>query len=518
MAFYSVAFFGFVFIFVILHGLICDIAPKRQWIVRLLASLTFFLYLSGLKIVFLLLSTFTIWGGALLISRIDRKDKEHRSGAEFSKEEKKALKKKSQRKQKWIVAAIILVNLLLLFFSKYLLPLINHPIALPIGISFYTLQAISYTVDVYGKKYEPEQNPAKVLLYLCWFPQLIQGPINRFDSVREDLFKTYKLHAPQFRFAFYMFLFGAVKKYAIADLLAPMVNASLNNQSAAYPGSFLTFGAVMYAIEQYADFSGGIDMSMAISLLFGVRMDKNFNQPYFATSLAEFWRRWHMTLGGFMRDYVFYPFVTTKPVSTCNKIISKRFGNHAGRALIGGISNLLVFALVGLWHGPEKHYLFWGLYNGLIIAVSDAIAPLFAGLKRFSDRPVAGKFLYGFRIFRTFMIVVFAGYFDVIGSVRTGLGCFANTLLRFDLSEGLSMIAKLFTEDVTSVGAVIAAGIAILMLLVNSIFKERGRLPLRRASSDRYYLRWVICFTLIGVLLYSFTVSSGIRGFMYAAF
>ena len=116
------------------------------------------------------------------------------------------------------------------------------------------------------------------------------------------------------------------------------------------------------------------------------------------------------------------------------------------------------------------------------------------------------------------MIVVFAGYFDVIGSVRTGLGCFANTLLRFDLSEGLSMIAKLFTEDVTSVGAVIAAGIAILMLLVNSIFKERGRLPLRRASSDRYYLRWVICFTLIGVLLYSFTVSSGIRGFMYAAF
>lgn len=310
MAFYSVAFFGFVLIFVVLHSLIGDIVPKRQWIVRLVAGLAFFLYLSGLKIIFVLISALTIWGGGLLLARTEQKYRALRSKEGIEKEEKKALKLKGQGRKRWIVAAVVLINLALLASVKYVLPIIDHPIALPIGISFYSLQAISYTVDVYGKKYEAERNPAKLLLYLCWFPQLIQGPINRYDSIRKTLFSPYKLHAPEFRFAFYMFLFGAVKKYAIADLLSPIVRAALNSQSATYPGSYLTFGAILYAIQQYADFSGGIDMSMAISLLFGVRMDPNFRQPYFATSLADFWRRWHMTLGSFMRDYVFYPFVT----------------------------------------------------------------------------------------------------------------------------------------------------------------------------------------------------------------
>ncbi len=518
MAFYSVAFFGFVLIFVILHSLIGDIVPKRQWIVRLIAGLIFFLYLSGLKILFVLVSAFTIWGGGLLLAKVEQTYKALRSREGIGKDEKKALKQKGQIRKRWIVAAVLLVNLALLASVKYVLPMIDHPIALPIGISFYSLQAISYTVDVYGKKYEAERNPAKLLLYLCWFPQLIQGPINRYDSIKETLFAPYKLHAPEFRFAFYMFLFGAVKKYAIADLLAPIVKAALNSQSASYPGSFLTFGAIFYAIQQYADFSGGIDMSMAISLLFGVKMDPNFRQPYFATSLADFWRRWHMTLGSFMRDYVFYPFVTLKPVSNFNKFISKRFGNHFARAVIGGISNLLVFALVGLWHGPEKHYLFWGLYNGAIIAISDAIAPLFAWFKKIPENSARGRTMYVFRIMRTFLIVVFAGYFDVIDTVSIGLSCFVNTVAHFDFADGIHMIGELFTGGITSLEAMITAGVALAMLITNSVYKERGRLPLRRFRTTRYYVRWGICFTLMAILLYSFTVSSGVRGFMYAAF
>ena len=518
MAFYSMAFLCFIVLFVFLHEIVGEFAPKYQWVIRLLAGISFFLNISGIKILFLLFSAFSIWGGALLIHRISDNNKLYRKTAELSKEEKKISKKRCQRKQKACIALIITFNLALLIIVKYLFPILSHPVALPLGISFYSLQAISYIIDVYGEKYEPQRNPGKVILYLCWFPQLIQGPINRYDLIQNDLYKTYKLNASKLRYAFYIFLFGAVKKYAIGDLLAPIVNSSLNDNSGQYPGSFLFFGALLFAIEQYADFSGGIDMAMGVSLLFGVKMNDNFKQPYFSTSLAEFWRRWHITLGSWMRDYVFYPFVTTKPVAKFTKAVSSRFGNHAGRALTGGISNLLVFFLVGLWHGPEKHYIAWGLYNGIIIALSDAFAPLFSLLNRSLKIREDGIAIRYFRMIRTFLIIVFAGYLDVIGPLHTGIQCFINTFLRFDLSGGIIKIRELFTGQITSIQAIVTSVIAIILLLINSIYKEKGISLSEHIISQKYYLRWIICFSLIIILLYSFTVSSGIRGFMYAAF
>ena len=518
MAFYSVAFFGFVLLFIILHDLVGEVSPRKQWIVRLLAGLSFFGFLSGLRIVFLLVSALSVWDGALLIERYDRKNKESRKREGLSKEEKKAIKEKGQRTKRTYVGVVAAFNLLLLILVKYYLPAAGHPIALPIGISFYTLMAISYLVDVYGGKYEAQTNFAKLLLYLCWFPQLIQGPINRYDLIKDDLYSHYKMHAPDMRYALYLFLFGAVKKYALADLMAPMVNASLNNDSASYPGSYLLFGAILFAVQQYADFSGGIDMSMAVSLMFGVKMNENFRQPYFSTSLAEFWRRWHMTLGSWMRDYVFYPFVTLKPVANLNKALNKRFGNHTGRAVIGGISNIIVFALVGLWHGPERHFLFWGLYNGFIIATSDALSPAFSRLNTLLHINTAGKGMYVFRIVRTFMIVTLAGFFDVIEPVRVGIHCFINTVAHFRLSDGLGMIDALFEDGVTSTYAVVTALVTLAILFVNSVHKERGRSPREYVIARPFWLRWIFCFALLGLLFYSFTVSSGIRGFMYAAF
>ncbi len=501
MAFYSVAFLIFITVFIGLHELAGRLLPRRQWTVRLLAGVVFFGYISGVKIIFLLCSALSIWGGALLMSRSAPSDR-----------------KKRKRIRKAFTAAVVIFNLMLLILAKYLLPSAGFSFALPLGISYYTLQAVSYMVDVFRERYAPEKNPARLLLFLCWFPAMIQGPINRYDLIKDDLYKSYRLTAPEFRYAFYIFLFGAVKKYAIADLLAPMVNASLNDDSGLFPGSFLLFGALLYAIEQYADFSGGISMAMGVSLLFGVKMSENFRQPYFASSLAEFWRRWHITLGSWMKDYVFYPFAMAKPVMNMTKAVSKRYGNYAGRVITGGISNLLVFSLVGIWHGPEHHYLAWGLYNGVIIAVSDALAPFAARFNKFLGIREDGKPLHFFRVFRTFMIVVFAGYFDVINSVKLGIGCYYNTFAHFEPASGLRMIAGLFEDQVTSAEAVFTAAICILLLLINSICKERGRSPLKYICSRNFLVRWLFFFALTGLLLYSFAASPESRGFMYAAF
>lgn len=518
MVFYSVAFLGYVLIMVLVHELVGRFAPKYQWLVRLLASILFYIVVVGGKITFVLVSAVSVWLGAKWINSINAKNKEFRKTEGLTKEEKKAAKQKCQRNKRLVVALIIVINLTLLFVAKYLLPTIGYNIALPLGISYYTLQAVAYIVDVYGEKYESRKCLGKVLLYLTWFPQLIQGPINRYDLISEDLYKPMHLHAPQIRYSFYLFLFGAIKKYAIADLLAPMVNLTINNDATSLPGSSLLFGALLFAIEQYANFSGGIDMAMGVSMLFGVEMNKNFKQPYFAGSLAEFWRRWHISLGSFMRDYVFYPFVMTKPISKLTKQISSKFGNHMGRAITGGISNILVFALVGLWHGPERHYLAWGLYNGVIIAISDAFAPLFVKLRNFLRIKETNPAFKGFRILRTFMIVVFAGYFDVVGSVRIGLTCFKRTFCDFDATAGRSIITGLMTDGVTSVGAIMTIIVACMLVLAISIMREKGCTPIHSLCNLKYLIRWPVCYAAIFVLLYSFTVSSGMGDFMYAVF
>lgn len=491
MAFYSLAFFGFVLICIIIHDIVGKKYPDFQWVVRLFASIGFFIYISGFRIVFLLLSAVTIW----IASR------------------------SNPQSNKKIMYSTVGINLGLLIAAKYLFPIAGHPIILPLGISFYTLMAISYLVDIYGGKHEPQKCLGKLILYLCWFPQLVQGPISRYENSSKTLYSPYSLTAPQFRYAVYLFLFGAVKKYAIGDLLAPMVSASLDaNKVADTPGSFLLFGAFLFAIEQYANFSGGIEMAMGASLLFGVNLDKNFNQPYFATSLADFWRRWHMTLGSFMRDYVFYPYALLAPVRKFTKKNSKKLGKHMGRAITGGIGNIIVFALVGLWHGPQLHYLAWGLYNGIIIALSDLLVPVFEKMKKALHIRQDSRVYYVFCILRTFTIIVFAGYFDVIDSVKSGFACFKQTFLHFAPKQGAIKVLELFSEDVTSLRALVLILVAVVLLLVISIRRERGHSPIKTLSNGPFGLRWLFFFAFGFVLLYSFTVSSGIGGFMYAAF
>ena len=154
----------------------------------------------------------------------------------------------------------------------------------------------------------------------------------------------------------------------ISDIMDP----NLTN----IPGFVILFGILMYSVYQYADFSGGIDMVLGVAELFDIKMMQNFKQPYFSTSLANFWQRWHISLGAWMRDYVFYPLALTKFFQKISKFFSVHAGKHVGRVIGACIANIVVFVLVGIWHGPELHFLIWGLYNGIIIALSDLCSPM----------------------------------------------------------------------------------------------------------------------------------------------
>ena len=518
MAIYSAAFLGLVLLFIIIHEIVGAFAAKYQWLVRLAASVSFYLIVSGVRIFFVFISALSIWQGALFIERLANECKIKRKGEGLSKEEKKKIKADYQKRKKLLMFSIIFINLGILAVVKYFLPVAGIGIALPIGISFYTFQAIAYMVDIYGEKYDAQHSFLRILLYLMWFPQLIQGPINRYDAIKEDLYKQTRLSMSVLRYAVYLFLFGAIKRYLIGDLLDPMVNNILSGDISVFPGSYLLFGAFLYAIEQYANFSGGIDMVMAVSMLFGVKMAENFKQPYFSKSLAQFWRRWHISLGAFMRDYVFYPFAMTKTMQNFTKKAGNKWGNHFARSVTGGLGNLIVFALVGIWHGPQLHFLAWGLYNGVIIAISDACSPLFDRMKKALKIKDDSRLFTLFQMLRTFMIIVFAGYFDVVDSVRNGVRCFIKTFFDFGISEFSNCLATDMENNLLDMRMIIAVIVGIVLLLIFSILRENKKDPIALICERHFALRWVIFYIMFFAFLISFSMAGGAGGFMYAAF
>lgn len=519
MELYSVLFFLFVGIFLLLHELIGKKRSEYQWMIKLAASICFYAYLAKWRVLFLLLSILSVWAAAVCMDKITVAGKLERKNPDLSRDDKKVLKKKTQKKKKLVLVLAMTFNLGILVAVRYVLPALTFTLILPLGISFYTFMAISYLVDVYGEKYEAEGNVFKIALYLSWFPQMIQGPINRFDNVRDSLFGESHLTYDKAKSSVLLFIYGALKKYAVANVLAPTVNeVFMRTDVSDIPGSFLLFTAFLYAIEQYADFSGGIDMVLGVSGLFGVKMDDNFRQPYFSKSVSEFWRRWHISLGAFLRDYVFYPFAMNSKIMKLGEKIRKRLGEHASRSIIGGIGNLLVFFLVGLWHGSELHYILWGLYNGLIIAVSDFAEPFFTSLKGRIGIRDGNKAFSGFQMLRTFIIIVFAGYFDAVSDVSNGFTCFKNTFAHFNASQMKPCLQYIYDNGMITDLGIISVSLGVLIILIISIFKE-NKVDLYKWISGKFIvIRWAVYYVLIFALLLGFAASGYVGGFMYAAF
>ena len=347
---------------------------------------------------------------------------------------------------------------------------------------------------------------------------MLQGPINRYDHVSCGLYGTYHVSGDDIKRGIFLFMFGTFKKYAIANVIIGTVGEIFGGDISQKPGGFLFFGAVLYALCQYADFSGGIDMMFAASRLFGVEMNANFRQPYFARSVADFWRRWHITLGAFMKDYVFFPFALTGPVMKMNKAIGKRYGKHAARSLVGGIGNILVFFLVGLWHGPQIHFILWGLYNGVIIAVSDLLAPVFLRMRSACHISAKSVLWDRFTIVRTFVIICLAGYFDYIEKVSDSFVAFKNTFWHFGPALSRLWVIDLFDSGILSVQKVTVFLLSVIILFVVDVLSEQKKDPAGAYFKLPAVVRWPLTYVFLILLLMSFTLVGNNAGFMYAAF
>lgn len=324
-----------------------------------------------------------------------------------------------KRNRKRMLLGILILNFGILVFLKYFnflsenlnalleavsfqgrTPTLN--LILPLGISFYTFQTMSYVIDVYWGKVKAEQNLAKVALFVSFFPQIIEGPIGRYGALAPQLYEG-KGSSRDIRMGIQLMLWGYFKKMVIADrvaVVADFVFAEYLHIS----GLGVAVGIFLYAMQDYTDFSGCIDIARGCARAMGIDMAENFRRPYFSKTIPEFWRRWHMSLGAWMKDYVFYPFSLNKGVRRLGKSAKKVFGRHIGRTLPIALGNVLVFFLVGVWHGASWNYIAWGLFYGLLIAISGLLKPVFDWLNKVLRIPVQSKCFMLFQILRTFVI------------------------------------------------------------------------------------------------------------------
>ena len=233
-------------------------------------------------------------------------------------------------------------------------------IALPIGISFYTFQALSYVIDVYRDPQLVQKNGFRLLLYISFFPQLIAGPIVRYGDIADQL-KSRRLTVDGAMIGFRRLFIGLGKKILIADELAVLVNVCFTHQAAGQlPTGFAWLGAIAYLLQIYFDFSGYSDMAIGMGHIFGFRFPENFNYPYASLGIKDFWRRWHITLSTWFREYLYIPLG----------------GNRKGKKRML-LNQLIVFFCTGLWHGANMTFVVWGLYNGLfLILESNDILPV----------------------------------------------------------------------------------------------------------------------------------------------
>jgi len=279
-------------------------------------------------------------------------------------------------------------------------------------MSYYTLQVISYLLDVYWGRMDAEEDYWKVLLFTCYFPQLVQGPISKYSELAPELFKEHKLDWKNIKYGVQLMLWGFFKKMLIADRIGVYVNAIFHEGVTPY-GLTAWIGLVFYGIQLYCDFSGGIDVIRGVSECFGIGLKENFRQPYFSLSLGEFWRRWHISLGTWMKDYIFYPVSMAGWMSTLKKKLKKVTSRKTATRVAMAIADLLVFALVGIWHGLGTNYLAWGVYNGVILAVSAILVDEYAVWKNKMHIDSQAGYWKVISLIRTLLIVTIGWMDDV---------------------------------------------------------------------------------------------------------
>lgn len=476
----SLAFYIFTAAALLLYYLL----PKRcQWAVLLLCSIAFVFFGSGIAaFIFLGIDIAAVYLGAVLTDRAE-----------------------SAKKRNAFTAVSIIIVALVLCALKYwnnvaewsggLLTPLGLPVwrcdwVAPVGISYFSLSAIGYLLDVNWKVCTAERNPLKLALLIIWFPALICGPVTRYSDLRESMFAPHGFDYDKFKSGAYRTLYGLFKKLVIANRLAIFTSAVFNAQFHEYRGVFFPVAVVLYAFQIYSDFSGCMDMMLGVSEMFQIAMPENFQRPFFSQSMSDFWRRWHMTLGQWAKDYIMYPLLKSKAFIALGDTSKKIFGKKRGKKVPTYVGMLILWLVLGFWHGGTIRHLFCcGILLWLFLVSGQICQPLFDKLGSLLH---VDKSHFSYKLFaslRTLLLMCITWTFFNSESLALGFWRLKNSLIEgnwyalFDRS----MYALGLTQD-----DFVIVLISFIIVLAISVMQEKGIKVRETFEKQGLVFKWAI--------------------------
>lgn len=503
--------------FVLATLLIFNMLPARKkWWVLTAASVVFYLSYSVAGIFVMVITALLIYFAGLKVQGLrdgfaDWLDKNRETTDKAARKEAKAV---YQKKQKLYVAGAVTVTLGILFMCKYFGALASginglfntkiwtaENILLPFGISYYSLQLIGYLVDVHRGVVDAEKNPFKVILFGCFFLSIMQGPFNRYGDLMPQLCREErrKLTSDDYRMAALKIAGGYIKKLCIADQFAQIANEVFTNYSK-YKGVGIVLGVVCFAVQLYADFSGYMDIIVGIGQLFGIKMPENFRQPFFSRNMSEFWQRWHITLGLWLKDYVFYPVLKSEAFKKLGKNLSLKVGKQASRKIPTYLGMLILWTLIGAWHGAGLNYVFGvGILQFIYIFLGEVFEPLFVKIKKLFHIDDKKLWWHIFQSLRCTALMMFAWVFFNAPSIGAALIMLKNMLRRPMLRHVMAVFSSKVVDG--PYRTLIYFLVCIVLIVIVDLLHEKGISLRKTVTSKPYPVRLVFYLGLVFALI-----------------
>ena len=498
---YNSLFFVLFFTVLLIVYLIMPVRILKQ-IVILIGNFYFYKYAGGLNCMSVLIaSTILIYGCSLWMERIYAGFEREAEG--LSRKEQVPLLNSYKKKTKRVLFLGVFILLGVLIYVKVgkllhfeevarIRELSFKKIMIPLGLSYYTFSSIGYLADVYWRKAKPEHNFLTLLTCTTFFPTIVQGPIGRYDRLVQQFRELPKFSYERVCHGLQRMWWGFFKKSVIADRITPVTTAMFADVFS-YAGVEMVLAVIGNVVAIYMDFSGCMDIVIGAAEALGVTLDENFRQPFFARSAAEFWRRWHITLGTWFKDYVYMPIAMNPRFMKMTGNARKRFGARFGKVFSAAIPLMIVWILTGLWHGTGKDYLLWGFYWGVLIIIETAFDK---ELKAIPKKLHMRTETFGYALLQ--MIRTFI--FFAIGRMITAVGVGRSVFLIFGQIFREKRLYTLFDGSLYAHGLdeknfhVVLIGLAVVWLvdILSARFDVR-----KKIDEQPLVFRWVLYLALV---------------------
>ena len=489
------------------------IGRKHQKWVLAIANLAFYVIAGIQYLPFILVTTAVTFYSGRAIGRVYARSDVLLKECKTPQEKKEVRGEAKKRAKKYLLLSLF-VSIGLLAVCKYtgfimknldrLLSLMGmnqieiFRMILPIGISFYTFMAISYVLDVFWKRYEAEQDFLSYAVFVSYFPHVVQGPIDRYNEFKAQVADNIPFSYTNLTYGAQLAIWGCFKKLVVADRLGLFVDEVIDNWQS-YDGIILIAALAIYSIQIYADFSGCIDIVSGVSEMFGIKLRPNFNHPYFSKSMAEFWRRWHISLQEWFKDYIYYPVSASAFNKSIKKKLKSKGFKRAEELFASCFPILVVWLVTGIWHGASWKFVAWGLFHASLLIGSQIFEPTFKRLNSFFRVNTDNFGWHLMQMTRTYILCCIGRVFFRADGMRYAFGIFAKILTDTNLMAAWDCTVETFGLSASDSLIML---VSVIVLLFVDIMQER--MKLRDALAEQNIIfRWIIIYAgLFSIILF----------------